>query len=349
MVSQIENSDWLQWIERLVSGGPTVTARPSGSVPPSRSLYYCCLDDQPDFLVPERYLSSVLEKAPPDCKWVFNPECSFSKPRDVEFPNDFFACGSSLNSNSIIWVWDAFTHSAMPYWLGPRLNESLAGTEPGAELPVGISKDILSVLKAAGIAVEENYSHSHKHRSQTLEYSRQKFQDNGYVPVAQLIHPFHLASLRRYYRHHLRSGHFRCGDMQSGLRYIAHNEPIAKFFHQQLTKQISDLVGEPLKPSYSYFSTYSEGAILEKHQDREQCQFTVSLCIDYSPEPELETPWPLRLHTERGEVLVFQGLGDALLFRGCQIPHSRNRLGNGQSSTSIFFHYVHKDFPGSLD
>jgi hypothetical protein len=31
------------------------------------------------------------------------------------------------------------------------------------------------------------------------------------------------------------------------------------------------------------------------------------------------------------------------------LPHSRRVLGEGQTSTSIFFHYVPADFTGSLD
>jgi hypothetical protein len=45
---------------------------------------------------------------------------------------------------------------------------------------------------------------------------------------------------------------------------------------------------------------------------------------------------------------VFQGIGDALLYRGCRLTHSRDSLLEGHTSTSIFFHYVRKDFAGSL-
>jgi hypothetical protein len=74
----------------------------------------------------------------------------------------------------------------------------------------------------------------------------------------------------------------------------------------------------------------------------------VTLCLDYSPEPHNATSWPLYLHKESGRVIVFQGIGDALLYRGCRLPHSRDSLPEGHTSTSIFFHYVRKDFAGSL-
>src|SRR6202041_3132230 len=133
------------------------------------------------------------------------------------------------------------------------------------------------------------------------------------------------------------------------LRYISYNDLVAGFFHQQLTAAVSAFAGEPLKASYVYLASYQAGAILEKHTDREQCDFSLSLCLDYSPEPPNATPWPLHLHKKSGKVTVFQAIGDALLYRGCQIPHSRDPLPPGQTSTSIFFHFVREDFRGSLE
>jgi hypothetical protein len=96
-------------------------------------------------------------------------------------------------------------------------------------------------------------------------------------------------------------------------------------------------------------ASYLSGAELKKHIDREQCQFSVTLCLDFSPEPALETPWPIRLESPTGTVTVHQALGDGLVYRGTRLPHYRGVLGEGQTSTSIFFHYVPAGFAGSLD
>jgi len=87
---------------------------------------------------------------------------------------------------------------------------------------------------------------------------------------------------------------------------------------------------------------------LEPHPDREQCEFSVTLCLDFSPEPELATPWPIRLDTPKGAVTVYQAIGDGLAYRGTRLPHYRGVLGEGQTSTSIFFHYVAAGFDGPL-
>ncbi len=141
----------------------------------------------------------------------------------------------------------------------------------------------------------------------------------------------------------------RLGDQQSAKRYTVHNEPVARFFHNQLTSMLSGLAGKRLKPSYVYLASYLSGAELKKHTDREQCDYSITLCLDYSPEPALASPWPIRLQTRHGTVTIYQALGDGLAYRGAQLPHYRGVLGEGQTSTSIFFHYVADDFGGALD
>jgi hypothetical protein len=147
----------------------------------------------------------------------------------------------------------------------------------------------------------------------------------------------------------IRRGMVYLGDNQSSRRYVAHNESVARFFHHQLAKVVSAVAGEPVKPSYVYLASYLSGAELKKHTDREQCEFSVTLSLDFSPEPVRETPWPIRLDTLRGTVTVHQALGDGLVYRGTRVPHYRDTLPEGRTSTSIFFHYVPLDFTGPLN
>jgi hypothetical protein len=116
-----------------------------------------------------------------------------------------------------------------------------------------------------------------------------------------------------------------------------------------MAKTVSLIVGEPVIPSYVYAASYLSGAVLKKHIDREQCEFSVTLCLDFSPEPRAETSWPIRLDTAHGTVTVYQALGDGLVYRGPRVPHYRDTLSKDRTSTSIFFHYVPEGFTGSLD
>jgi hypothetical protein len=206
------------------------------------------------------------------------------------------------------------------------------------------------LLARAGILTPADHAERHLAEwSEIVKIRAQAFRERGFVPLGDLIHPFNLAALRRYYRYAIRRGAIRLGDEQSSRRYVAHNEPVARYFHHQIANAVSAIVGEPVKPSYVYLASYLRGAELKKHTDRQQCEFSATLCLDFSPEPEMATSWPLRLDTGEGTVTVHQALGDGLIYRGTKVPHYRDLLGEGYTSTSIFFHYVPLDFAGSLD
>jgi hypothetical protein len=238
----------------------------------------------------------------------------------------------------------------LPFWLGPKLEAAVRALKPGQRAQPTLEADQRMWLAGAGILIPDGYA---ARRAQDWEQAAGRaaslFRGKGYAPIGGLIHPFHLAALRRYYRYLIRTGAIRLGDGQSPKRYAAYNDPVAKFFHRSIAAKLSWVAGQPLKPSYVYLASYLSGAELKKHTDREQCEFSLTFCLDFSPEPSLETPWPIKLATPKGMVAVYQALGDALAYRGTRLPHYRDVLGEGRTSTSIFFHYVSADFTGSLD
>ena len=342
----MKDAAWLAWIEQLA----VAPARLDQGNALARSLFHCCLDDQPDHLVPSRLLRPEYWKGLSDRPFFLNPECIFAPDGRAEADASAFTNQSEIAQGNIVWVRDAGSKALQPFWLGPELWNMLAGAQPGDPAPSGLSPQACRALMMASILVPEDFtSRQRQEWAEIVSFIRPQFQSQGYAPVGGLIHPFHIAALRLYYRHQLRTGKLRLGDGQSPLRYISYNDPVCQFFHHQLTAAMSAFAGEPLKPSYVYLASYQAGSVLEKHTDREQCDFSATFCLDYAPEPRNATPWPLELHKKSGTVKVFQAIGDALLYRGCQLPHSRDKLAEGHNSTSIFFHYVRRDFAGSLN
>jgi hypothetical protein len=343
MDSQMKDAAWLAWIEQLAVA-PAGHDR-DNELP--RSLFHCRLDDQPDHLVPERLLRPEYWEGLSDRPLFLNPDCFFTRGGELPaaVPNAGFPAEGEM-----LWIKDPGSAALQPFWLGHDFSAILWGAQRCDPAPSKLSPQARRTLVMANVLVPDGYaSHRRQQWIEIVSVTAPRFQSQGYAPVGRLIHPFHIAALRRYYRHQLRTGKLRLGDGQSPLRYISYNDSVARFFHQQLVEAVTAFAGEPVKPSYVYLASYQPGAILEKHTDREQCDFSVTLCLDYAPEPRNATPWPLHVHKTSGKVTVFQAIGDALLYRGCQLPHSREALPEGHTSTSIFFHYVREGFTGSLD
>jgi hypothetical protein len=340
MATPVNNSTWLQWMASLM-GGPRQTY--DATFPPDR--YYCLVEELPLHLVPQPQRAFLQDL--PNTALVLNPACSLRAGNDL--PEELSARKDLLSGfalqGAIAWVRES-RGSLLPFWLSLDLQALLGELRPNEPVPQSIPPATRGLLQAAGILIPSNAEESDEELVRT---SASLFQAKGYAPLPGLIHPFHVAALRRYYRQQIRSGAIHLGDRQSGRRYIAHNEPVAKFFHHQLTSTFSRIAGRALKPSYVYLASYLSGAELKKHTDREQCDYSITFCLDYSPEPKLATPWPICLQTPCGTVKVYQVLGDGLAYRGTQLPHLRAPLPEGQTSTSIFFHYVTAEFAGSLD
>lgn len=317
-------------------------------LPPEK--FHCLLDELPLHLIPRRQFAAVLNNFD-DREFELNPQCAVHSAGRI--PEALEAHRHVLENFSlqgtIAWVHCPATASLLPFWLGPRLEAVVSSLRAGGSFS-GSSFAELRLLAAAGILIDKNTVVRRREQWQEIAgKTAQQFCEKGYAPVANLIHPFHVAALRRYYRHAIRRGAIRLGDEQSSRRYVAHNESVARFFHHQIAGAVSAIAGEPIKPSYVYFASYLSGAELKKHTDREQCEFSVTLCLDFSPEPDGATSWPIRVDSQGGTGTVYQTLGDGLVYRGTKVPHYRSVLPEGRTSSSIFFHYVPADFAGSLE
>jgi hypothetical protein len=348
MASQIRDTEWLDWISSLMGAAPRQTH--TATLPPGK--FHCLLDELPLHLIPRRVLDPQHRKSFLSQPLFFNPQCTVLAagrvPEELESHRDLLE-GFHLQG-TVAWVRDPAVGSFSPLWLGPRLQAAVSSLRAGEAAPDSLPPKVLCLLAEAGILTPTEYAEQCLATwGQTVKKCSQMFREKGYAPLDNLIHPFNLAALRRYYRYSIRRGAIRLGDDQSSRRYVAHNEKVARFFHHQLVQAISAVAGEAIKPSYVYLASYLGGADLKKHTDRQQCEFSVTLCLDFSPEPELETSWPIRLDTAEGTATVYQALGDGLAYRGTSVPHYRDILGVGHTSTSIFFHYVPSDFSGPLD
>lgn len=319
----------------------------AATLPPDR--YYCLLDELPVHLVPRRARGALPTSVDQRHPLSLNPECRLCSGDQIpdQVSRDLVS-GFALQG-TVAWVRDPGNGTWLPFLLGPYLEGWVRSLRPG-EPARAIPPDVSALLTASCILVSgSEIARRTREHDEMVQRSGALFQQKGYAPLESLMHPFHVAALRRYYRYLIRTGAIRLGDGQSARRYVAYNEPVARFFHRQIVPTLSAVAGEPLKPSYVYMASYLSGAELKKHTDREQCEFSITLCLDFSPEPELETPWPIQLDTVAGAVSVHQALGDGLAYRGTRLPHYRGILPGGQTSTSIFFHYVAADFTGSLD
>jgi hypothetical protein len=99
--------------------------------------------------------------------------------------------------------------------------------------------------------------------------------------------------------------------------------------------ELEKLSGLQLLPTYAFSRVYNYDSVLEKHKDRPSCEVSISIMWGSDG-----TPWPLKMGKEE----INMSPGDAVLYAGCDIEHSRNNF-TGDYHVQTFLHYVDKNGP----
>jgi hypothetical protein len=311
----------------------------------------CFLDELPSELIPRQAGHGT---GPPPAAGALVVNSSFRYEPKGEPPPEIRQrvppMDGLVRGVSMAWIEDSGTGVWAPFWARGEWVEAIESLRPGEPAPNALPARVRQTLATANVLVPHEAERERRAAwEQIYRDAGARFQRHGYTIVRDLIHPVHMGALRRYYRALVAGGQLPRGDDQVAERYRLHSEPAAMFFHPQLASLVSRIAGEPVKPSYLYFASYPPGSELPRHVDRLQCEFSISLLVDYSPEPDGPCGWPLFLEHPSlpdGLVAADLGIGDAVLYRGRELVHYRDRLPEGHQSTSLFFHYLRKDFAG---
>jgi hypothetical protein len=318
------------------------TARARSTRPSTPARYSCFLDDLArDF--PGESIVAGRQSLAPFCRTQIGASLPLELVRRGRFRERF------LEDHPIVWIDDPTTGVLNPYWARRSHGWQLARVHPGLPLPENFDPELARGLSIAGALVETGQPAADlSSGEQSIARAREELRRDQYCILPPPLPMMQVAALAAYYRTLTGSGTWELGDPQVERRYGCHNEPISRFFHSQITSLISRVAGEPLKPTYSYCSAYQGGADLGVHMDREQCDFTVSLLIDHSS-GLAEHPWPLWFLAPAGRVSLTLGLGEAVLFRGADLPHWRDPAPLGQHQVMLLFHFVPIYFAGTRD
>jgi len=236
------------------------------------------------------------------------------------------------------------------FWPDEALAATIEGLRSGTVSSDQVAAGEAEVLVEAGILVGPDHAEAAAAFERRLAVARASMLGTGYAALSGLFPERYVEAIRRYYREAIAEGLLRFGDAQTGRRYNAHNEALGMWLHARLAPLVQRVVTEPVRASYSYVAGYLSGADLPRHTDRAQCRFTLSYAVDFTG-PAGAAPWPFCLECPQDEAVVQCLLepGQAVLFRGCDLSHFRDPLPDGQTSTSLLFHFVPADFSGDLE
>jgi hypothetical protein len=166
------------------------------------------------------------------------------------------------------------------------------------------------------------------------------FERQGYVFVPQLIEPALANFLWSYVNTKFASLLLSFGDRQVPNTPSGYGDPAFDGLLEYLRPRIEARSGLSLHPTYSYFRLYKHGDVLKRHRDRPACEISISLNLGQTP----AAPWPIYVERDAGPFAAMLQPGDALLYRGCDCFHWRERY-QGSALAQVFLHYVDRDGP----
>jgi len=272
----------------------------------------------------------------------YDPDGTVVDPEDSAFALD----------EPCLWVRQPGTGMTLPYWVDRGDVEYFSSLQAARKAPASNEALLRALREHHILGTEEEFHSLKKSWDDLLQAENGRFGREKYALLPPVFPGSHLAALRCYYRRLMDEGFVGQGDDgQVSSCLSMKNETVTAFFHHQLTDLIGRITGQPMKPSYVFARRYVDEAELKYHIDREQSAVSVSMLLDYEPEPDEISPWPLYIQkskTNKETIKVQQGIGDLVVYTGTDMPHYRHPLFKGHASTSIFFMYVPETYSGSL-
>ena len=150
-------------------------------------------------------------------------------------------------------------------------------------------------------------------------------------------------------------------DPQCPLSEAIHGAPIFDALLEHLVSTFEEASGKKLFPTYAYARLYPPGEELKIHTDRPSCEISATVTLGFEGDV-----WPIYMADydetksveqrlgERDEPYWLKNIsridmevGDAVLYRGQEKVHWREKYIEGQWQAQVFLHYVDQNGPNA--
>jgi hypothetical protein len=169
---------------------------------------------------------------------------------------------------------------------------------------------------------------------------KEYFEDNGYILLKEFLDPDSCAELTKELYNLIEQG-FTKKDEQCPISEGIYGAVAFDSVLEQLLPKFEYITGRALLPTYSYARLYRPGERLKPHRDRPSCEVSATITIGFEGES-----WPIYFENEsEGSIKINMTVGDAVVYKGEQLSHWRNRYTEGQWQAQIFLHYVTAEGP----
>lgn len=173
-----------------------------------------------------------------------------------------------------------------------------------------------------------------------------EFQKKGCVVVKSFIDKTTIATISQYMENKLlvNSWAERKADFnyhESPSQYMSYADPLTETILKSSTGSIEQITGLELYPTYSYSRIYLKGDELTPHVDRPSCEISITINV-----ATVGKPWPIWMKAvDQDPMKIEIEPGDAVLYKGCEVTHWRDKMIDTDINVQFMMHYVDKNGP----
>jgi hypothetical protein len=124
-------------------------------------------------------------------------------------------------------------------------------------------------------------------------------------------------------------------------QYMSYADPLAEVVLTSSVEQIEHITQLKVFPTYSFSRIYLKGDELKRHVDRPSCEISVTVNI-----ANAGGLWPIWMQPPGEEPMKVElNPGDAVVYRGCEVHHWRDKMTEQEVTVQFMLHYVNQNGP----
>lgn len=169
------------------------------------------------------------------------------------------------------------------------------------------------------------------------------FQNNSYVLVKNFLDKQSVSTVSRYMEYSFKLNQYTYDSDQLCTSYFKYADPLMETILYNSKEELETITGLSLHPTYSYSRIYVKGDVLKPHEDRSACEISVSVHV-----ATLGKYWPLWMQVPgKNPVGYILEPGDAIVYKGCEVLHWREKAVDTKLNAQFMLHYVNKNGPNA--
>tara|TARA_S200002703_G_scaffold138524_1_gene128765 strand:+ start:1479 stop:2600 length:1122 start_codon:yes stop_codon:yes gene_type:complete len=177
-----------------------------------------------------------------------------------------------------------------------------------------------------------------------MSSSAEIFNHNGYIYLPDFLDKENCQQYVQEFKKLIDQGKAR-KDEQCPLSFSLGHTSLFDSLLEQLTSNVEAATGKKLLPTYAYARWYAPGDKLKIHQDRPSCEISATITLGFQG-----SSWPIYMGYDGDKQNCRQinmSVGDAVVYKGCEMYHWREKYVEGQWQAQVFIHYVDANGPNA--